>query len=268
MEKEMLMKAAVSEEEAFVRLCGIIRLLRRECPWDREQTHESLKGCLMEEAYELLDAISLGDMENMREELGDVMLQVIFHSTMCQDDGQFSLSDVINDECEKMIRRHPHIFNDETTKTVDKVLEKWDNVKRDEKGYTSYTDEIMSVPRSMPALLRSCKIQKKAAGCGFDWDDVSGAMDKITEELEEVKEAALSEDRDSLAMEVGDLLFSVVNVSRGLGVDPELALAMSADKFAGRFAKMEALAADRNLRLDDMTLQEMDLLWDEVKAGE
>lgn len=259
---------ATTREEAIARLCDIVALLRKECPWDRVQTHESLKTCMIEEAYEVCDAIDRQDYDNLREELGDVMLQVIFHSALEEEKGTFDITDVINDECEKMIRRHPHIFAEENTKSVDKVLEKWENIKRSEHGSMSYTDELRHVPKGMPALMRSYKVQKKAANAGFDWDDISGAIDKLHEETGEFAQAYAEGNPEHIREELGDVLFSVVNIARFLKIDPEAALHETSEKFIRRFAEMEQMATDRNQNLKDMSLEEMDKIWEEVKRSE
>ncbi len=263
-----LRNRAETSQEAFLRLWEIIKVLRRECPWDKEQTYESLVPCMLEEAYEAVDAVSKKDMTNLREELGDVMLQVLMNSAIAEENGDFMLISVINDECEKMIRRHPHIFLEESIKSVDKVLEKWENIKSKEKGTTTQTSVLENVPRALPALTRGYKIQKKAADVGFDWDDVSGAFQKIKEETEELLAASVSDNHISIKDEVGDLLFSVVNVARFLKVDPEQALSEATDKFIRRFSYIERTAKERGQILNDMTIEEMDKLWDEAKLLE
>ncbi len=263
-----LQKTAASDSEAVKRLSDIIELLRKECPWDKVQTHQTLRKCMLEEAYEVADAIDNMDFANLREELGDVMLQVIFHASLAAENGNFSLKDVINDECEKMIRRHPHIFSNEDAKNVDKVLEKWENVKRKEKGQKTQLERLTSVPKALPALTRSYKVQARAAEVGFDWDDVSGAFSKIHEETDELAEACRSFEKDAIAGELGDLLFSIVNVARFLDVDPEYALTLTSEKFISRFGYIEEAADAAGLKLTDMTLAEMDKLWDEAKAKE
>lgn len=266
--KLSLMKKASSNEEAFSRLVDIIRILRKQCPWDAKQTHKSLKTCMIEEAYEVCHAIDRGDDENLREELGDVQLQVVFHGLLGEEGQKFTLMDVINDECEKMIRRHPHIFSEKSEETVDKVLEKWENIKRGEHHYATHTEELKGVPDNFPALMRSYKVQNKAAGVGFDWEDIKGAMDKLIEELGELKEACQLNSRDNMIEEVGDLLFSVVNVCRFLKINPEEALTASTEKFIRRFEGVEQKATVKGQKLEEMTLEEMDRLWDEVKAND
>ena len=260
-----LMTPARTDEEAFTRLWEVVKILRKECPWDKEQTHESLIKTMIEEAYESVEAINNNDMPNLNEELGDVMLQVLLHSAIAEETDEFAMLSVLNDECDKMIRRHPHIFSQEKIKTVDKVLEKWENVKWSEKGITRQHTVLENVPRALPALMRSYKVQKKAADVGFDWDDVSGAFQKIKEETDELLEVCETKRQDDIIGEVGDLLFSVVNVARFLGVDPEQALARTTDKFVRRFTYVEETAVSNGQKLQEMTLAEMDELWEEAK---
>ena len=275
--KEQYKKIAMTAEnsaDAIRRLAEIIKILRKECPWDREQNHESLRTCLLEESYEVVDAINRSDQENLREELGDVLLQVVFHASLAEEEKQFDLCDVINEECEKMIRRHPHVFLQENTnnkaKSIDKVLEKWENIKEQEKGKKDTSSAMADVPRALPALTRAFKVQKKAAEAGFDWDDVSGAFDKVREETCELTECCTAEtfDGEAAAEELGDLLFSAVNVSRFLGIDPEAALDYTISKFIRRFAYIEKKALACGRALEDMSLSEMDELWDEAKEVE
>lgn len=254
-----------TQEEAFNRLVEIIKVLRKECPWDKVQTHESLKKCLIEEAYETVDAIDNKDTENLREELGDVILQVVFHGLLSEEEGHFNLTDVINQECEKMIYRHPHIFSSEEAKTVDKVLEKWENMKSIEHKQERYTDRLESVPKALPALMRSCKVQRKAAGVGFDWDETEGALDKLNEEMGELVEACSLGQREEIEDEFGDLLFSMVNLSRFINVDAEEALNKATQKFISRFDAMENIAEEGNMDISDLTLEEMDILWERAK---
>jgi len=271
---EELFKKSENEADALARLTSIIRALRAPdgCPWDRAQTHESLKRGMVEECYELIEAIENKDMANLREELGDVLLQVIMHALIAEENGDFSLADVAEEESEKMLRRHPHVFGENVEKcalgasfTVDNVLDLWENIKRSEKHDARALSEMEKIPRSLPALLRSEKIQKKAQKSGFDWDDVSGAFAKVDEESAELKEAYDQGDADAVREELGDLLFAVVNVARFLGVDPEEALNATSGKFISRFAYMEDRAAEKGVRLEDMSLAEMDILWEESK---
>ena len=248
MKKEYAHLAASAAEpgEAIERIKEIISILRRECPWDKKQTHETLRGCMIEEAYEVVEAIDKKDRDNLREELGDVLLQVVFHSNLSEENGNFDLTDVINDECEKMIRRHPHVF-------------------LQEKKNTTKTQDLKGVPNALPALIRAAKVQKKAAEVGFDWNDAQGALDKIREETDELTEAG---NRAEVTEELGDLLFSVVNAARFLKVDPEDALNMATKKFIRRFAYIEDRSLSCGKLLKDMSLEEMDELWNEAKKSE
>lgn len=270
---EHLLKTAENSEDAITRLKEIISVLRVECPWDKVQTHETLRSCMIEEAYEVVEAINNNNDENLEEELGDVILQVVFHSNLTEEAGKFDLTDVINKECEKMIRRHPHVFldknSDNSTNSIDKVLEKWENIKAAEKKETSPSSRMESVPKALPALTRAMKIQKRAAEVGFDWDDISGALNKIKEETDEVIEASNEMADDKHIMEeVGDLLFSVVNAARFLKVDPEEALNSATRKFMRRFAYVEQQSLACGRQLEQMSLDEMDQLWDEAKRLE
>ena len=263
-----LRATAETDIDAFVRLRDIVELLRVECPWDKEQTHASLRSCIIEEVYEVAEAIDNQDMDNLKEELGDVLLQIIFHASLANETGNFNYTDLVNDECEKMIRRHPHVFSDVDSNTVDKVLEKWENIKRGEYLEASHSELLEGVPRALPALIRSRKVQEKAARVGFDWEDASGALDKISEELMELQEAYKTGDRVRTAEELGDLLFSVVNVSRFMKVNPEAALEATIDKFIRRFRHIEATVEARGVSLDEMELDEMDKIWEEAKRLE
>jgi len=249
----------------FNDLVEIVRILRAPggCPWDAEQTHESIRRNLLEEAYEVVEAIDENSPDHLKEELGDLLLQVVFHAGIAKDEGQFDLNDVADGECKKLIFRHPHVFGDVTVRSSGEVLVNWEELKRKEKGQNSYADTVDAVARSLPALWRAEKVQKKAAKCGFDWDDIDGAADKLTEEAEEFR-AALKGEGDPVE-ELGDLLFAAVNAARFLKVDPEDCLHAASDKFAARFRRVEELAAAQGKKLDDMSLAEMDELWDAVK---
>ena len=269
-----LTAAAEAKETAIGRLAEIIAILRVECPWDRVQTHECLRAGMLEEAYEVVEAIDNKDLANLREELGDVLLQVVFHAHIEEERGGFDLTDVSNEECEKMIRRHPHVFLEESennhAKSIDKVLEKWENIKVQERGDKRVTSRMEKVPKALPALTRANKIQKRAAESGFDWDDISGAFDKVKEEYREVISCCQDENKDAarLKEEVGDLLFSVVNISRFLGIDPEDALNYTNNKFIRRFSHIEKTALACGRELEEMSLSEMDELWNEAKKLE
>lgn len=262
---EELYKTAKDSGEAINRLIEIVKVLRVLCPWDKVQTHQTLTRCMIEEAYEAVDAINRNDTENLREELGDVLLQVIFHSDLAQESDKFDFVDVINEECEKMIRRHPHIFSDGSAKTVDKVLEKWENIKSEEHHENKLSERLYKVPGALPALIRAEKVQSKAAKVGFDWPDKSGALLKLHEEISELEEACNDGYKEHIIDEFGDLLFSMVNVSRFLDIDPEEALNKATAKFIERFDCMENISIESNLTFEKLSLEEMDQLWEEAK---
>ena len=245
----------------------IMRLLRSEngCPWDREQDHSSIRNDLLEEAYETLDAIDSGDKENLCEELGDLLLQVVFHSQISKEDGDFDFDDVADGICKKLIVRHPHVFGNVVAETSEEVLTNWDAIKRETKNQTTYTDTLVSVPKAFPALMRAKKVQKRASKAGYDWDSVDGTLDKVDEELAELREAIASGDESRITDELGDLLFATVNVSRFAGADPESALAGAVDKFIARFAKCESMAIEEGVDLAQATPEELDALWNRAK---
>lgn len=274
---EELYKAADNEKDAFARLTSIIRVLRSPegCPWDREQTHESLIRGMVEEAYEVVAAIEKKDYKNLQEELGDVLLQIVMHAQISEAAGKFSMTDIANTVSEKMLRRHPHVFGKNSSENpqskaipIDKVLELWEDIKRDEKRINSQTEEMKNIPRHLPALLRSEKIQEKAKRVGFDWNDVSEAFLKIKEETMELEEAYTLRNKSHIRHELGDLLCSVVNVSRFLDIDPEEALNLNSERFIRRFSHIENQAALQGLSMSDMTLAEMDRLWEQAKLLE
>src|SRR4051812_12037955 len=235
------------------------------CPWDREQTHATLRGGLLEEAYEVVAAIDSRDDENLREELGDLLLQVIFHSQLAAEEERFGFDDVAREIAEKLVRRHPHVFGAESAETSAAVLVKWDEIKRAEKGAAGEASLLDGLPVGLPALLHAHKVQKKAAKVGFDWTDAPPILAKVREEIAELEEAIASGSAAEVEGELGDLLFSVVNLTRHLHVEAEVALSGSTQKFSSRFRAMEALARERGLELGKMTLEEMDVLWEEVK---
>ena len=252
----------------FQDLIGVINTLRDEngCSWDRLQTHESLKKCLIEECYEVLEAIDEKDEDKIIEELGDVLLQVVFHAQIGKEQGYFNINDVIKGVTSKMINRHPHIFKNIESKNPQQVLESWENIKIEEKGFNNYTDTLKHVPKNLPGLMRAYKVQEKASKVGFDWDSVEPAMEKVLEELQEVKDVYKGNNRAKIEEEVGDLVFSTVNVARMLDIDPEFAVNYTIDKFISRFQYIEENASNRNLDLKDMSLAEMDTLWNESKS--
>lgn len=251
----------------FYDLTNIIDILRGEngCPWDKKQNHDSIKRDIIEESYEVLEAIDKKDENMIIEELGDVLFQVIFHSQIGKEEGYFNINDVIGNICDKMINRHPHIFGDEIADTSEEVIDRWDKIKMEEQGLTSYTDVLKHIAITLPALIRAEKVQKKASKIGFDWEKLESAMDKVLEEIDEVKNVYKGSNRDKITEELGDLLFSVVNVSRFLDIDPENALNYTIDKFIRRFEFMELKAKRMNSSLKNMTLSEMNELWNESK---
>lgn len=260
----------LGNKKDFQDLLDIIETLRNPggCPWDREQTHESLKSALLEECYEVIDAIENKDEDALIEELGDVLLQVVFHASIGKEDGYFDIMDVIGGISNKMINRHPHVFGNEEANTSEQVLVNWDEIKKEEKGIKTLTEEMQNIAKSLPATTRAFKVQKKAKKVGFDWDDVNCAMDKVKEELNEIKEVYNCEDKSIIEGEVGDLLFACINVARFLEVDGELALDKTIKKFIKRFSYIENEAIKNNKNLKDMTLEEMDKLWEEAKTSE
>ena len=268
----------------LVRFHQLARTLREQCPWDREQTHQSLVKYLIEETYETVDAIEALDGsrpetdDDLIEELGDLLYQIEFHATIAEQQGRFTMGDVARGIHDKLVRRHPHVFGDVVAEDTSTVLSNWDTIKRAEKGRTSVFD---GVPTSLPALSYSAKVQGKAAGVGFDWPDADGAIPKIAEELDEVQTARTSGTAEEVREEVGDLLFAVVNVARHLKVDPESALRAAAQKFRQRFETLERIAGERQLDLHALWaeaqagsvetrsdhLARLDALWDEVKRS-
>ncbi|MCI8593827.1 MAG: nucleoside triphosphate pyrophosphohydrolase [Oscillospiraceae bacterium] len=248
-------------------LVDVIRALRGEggCPWDREQTHESVRRNLLEEAYEAAEAIDEGSREHLKEELGDVLMQVVFHACIEEEQGGFDLDGVADGVCKKLIYRHPHVFGDVQVSGSGEVLDNWEVLKRAEKKQETHTDALNAVARSLPALWRAEKVQKKAKKAGFDWPDISGAMDKLSEELDELKAACTGS--GDVEEELGDLLFSAVNVSRFLKIDSEMALTRATEKFITRFAKVEQAAVAQGKAMEGMSFAELDKVWDAAKQS-
>lgn len=248
-------------------LVDIMKLLREPggCPWDAEQTHTSIKKNLIEETYEVIEAINKDDKALMCEELGDLLMQVVFHAQMESETGCFTFDDVANGVCQKLIERHPHVFGTVKADTVDEVLTNWDAIKRKTKGQKTTGDAIMSVPRELPALMRAAKVQKKAADVGFDWQSISGALDKLDEEIAELRSAISAGDKANACEELGDVLFSAVNVSRFMHCDAEEALTDATDKFASRFIEVERMASDSGADMKALSLNELDELWNSAK---
>ncbi|HHX51023.1 MAG TPA: nucleoside triphosphate pyrophosphohydrolase [Clostridia bacterium] len=237
------------------------------CPWDRDQTHETLKRYLIEETYEVLEAIELKDMHKLCEELGDLLLQIVFHGQIAAEKGFFDLNDIIRLIVEKMIRRHPHVFGDVEVNSPEEVLCNWEEIKAEEKRSNGDTPSLMDVPRGLPSLLRAEKVQARASRVGFDWPEVNGAWEKVLEELEELRQAMRQDTNEAIKEEFGDLLFALVNVSRFLQIDPEDSLSASIDKFIQRFRHIEESALKTGRSLDSMDLEEMDRIWEKAKRS-
>lgn len=248
---------------AMERLREIVARLRAPggCPWDREQTHASLRGALIEECYEVIEAIEKSDDANLREELGDLLLHIVMHSQMAAERSAFSLEEVAAEVCEKMIRRHPHVFGDKLAADSEGVLRQWEEIKREEKKERSGV--LDGLPASMPALLRAQNAQKKAGRVGFDWPDAEPVFEKLTEEVAEVREALAEGDRRAIEDEVGDILFTAVNLARKLGVDAETSLTAATNRFIRRFGAVERELGDRKMK--DTPLEELDRIWDRIK---
>ena len=258
----------------FNDLLEIMKKLRAEngCPWDREQTNESIKNDTLEEAYEVVEAINNQDDENLAEELGDLLLHVVFHSRIKEEEGRFTVEDVIQGIVEKLIRRHPHVFPPQgneknNVNASEEVLIQWEEIKQKEKNYKEHSQGLRNVPKALPALTRAYKVQKKAARCGFDFVNEEQLVDKLQEELTEVKNALLEDDFVNLDEEIGDLLFQTVNIARFFKINPENALTNATEKFINRFEGIEQLAVANGKRLDDLSLKQMDELWEQVKRS-
>lgn len=260
----------INNKKDIYDLVEIIDVLRGEegCPWDKEQTHDSIKRALVEESYEVIDAINKEDDDAIIEELGDVLLQVVFHACIGKEDGYFNLGDIIEAICSKMIFRHPHVFGETKAENSKEVIVSWEELKRKEKGFSTVTEQLEGIARALPALIRAQKVQSKAKKVGFDWDSVEDAAEKVNEELKEVLDVYKTNNKVRITEEIGDLLFSCVNVARFLDVDEEEALNKTTDKFIKRFSYIEDYAIKNNLKLEEMTLQEMDNLWNESKKQE
>jgi len=250
----------------FEHLVEIMELLRSPagCPWDREQTNDSIKQYMIEEAYEVLETIEACDDAKFMDELGDLLLQIVFHAQIAHERGSFGIGDVLSNICRKMILRHIHVFGDASADDSSQALRNWESVKRKEKGHNTHTQSLKDIPPHMPSLMRSLKVQKKASLLGFDWERTEDAMLKVDEELDELKLACKSGERVKLSEEIGDLLFAVVNVARFLKVEPEFALKATIDKFIKRFEYIEQMSPKP---IEQMSLNEMDKLWDEAKVA-
>ena len=256
--------------EAFAELVAIMERLRGPggCPWDREQTRESIKHYLIEEAYEVAEAIEENDIDELRAELGDLLLQIVFHSEMAREEGLFTIEDVIRGITEKMIRRHPHVFSDTDVKDSAEVLRNWARIKAEERKHQEDRSHVSGVPRAMPALLRAHRLSEKAGGVGFDWDDAAAVFDKVHEEIGELQEAMTSGDRNQVEAELGDVLFALTSLGRHLGIQAEDALQRASDRFVRRFRYMEDRLAEQRRDVPATSAEELNTLWEEAKAKE
>jgi len=261
----------LADPSAFARLVEIMARLRGAggCPWDREQTHSSLKSYLLEEAYEALEAIDQADDRQLCEELGDVLLQVLFHAQIASEEEHFGIEDVCRSLADKLVRRHPHIFAQEQADTSGQVLRNWERIKQAERQDQTLPPSLLDgLPPALPALLRAQRLQDRAARVGFDWDRISGPLAKVEEEFAELRQAWENGSAAAAAEEFGDLLFALVNVSRFLKLSPEDALRQAAGKFERRFRALEGIFREQGRDLHDSSLEEMDRVWDRVKAAE
>lgn len=249
--------------EAFKRLLNIMDDLRNQCPWDKKQTIHTLRNLTIEETYELAESITANDWQGIKEELGDVLLHMIFYSKIGEEQAQFSIADVLNAQCEKLIHRHPHIYGDVKVKDEEEVKKNWEQLKLKE-GKKSV---LQGVPQGLPAMIKAFRIQEKAAQVKFEWENTQQVWDKVEEEMMELKEVFSTPDYDKLRLEdeFGDLMFSMINLSRFIHIDPENALERTNKKFMHRFQYIEAKAKEQNKSLKEMTLEEMDALWNEAK---
>lgn len=249
--------------EAFKRLLNIMDDLRNQCPWDKKQTIHTLRNLTIEETYELAESITANDWQGIKEELGDVLLHMIFYSKIGEEQAQFSIADVLNAQCEKLIHRHPHIYGDVKVKDEEEVKKNWEQLKLKE-GKKSV---LQGVPQGLPAMIKAFRIQEKAAQVKFEWENTQQVWNKVEEEMMELKEVFSTPDYDKLRLEdeFGDLMFSMINLSRFIHIDPENALERTNKKFMHRFQYIEAKAKEQNKSLKEMTLEEMDALWNEAK---
>ena len=264
---------AAAHADVYADFVAVVRRLRRDCPWDREQTHDSVKQLTIEEAFELVHAIDEGNAESIKKELGDLFLHVLFHAHISETEGGFTIKDVMEAEMEKLVRRHPHVFGEEVVSGAGEVLQNWEAIKRAEREAESdgrpaaWRGVLDGVPEALPALLRAERVQEKAAAVGFDFPKAEGAWQKVVEEIGELK-ALGDDDPDALEDEFGDVLFALVNYARFRGIVPENALRRTVGKFTRRFQHIEARLGEQGRTTDMASLEEMDALWDEAKATE
>ncbi|MFP4448129.1 MAG: nucleoside triphosphate pyrophosphohydrolase [Bacteroidales bacterium] len=252
------------ELEAFDKLLQILGELREKCPWDRKQTMTSLRNLTIEETYELADAIISEDMEEIRKELGDLLLHIVFYARIAEEKEEFDITDVIHSLCNKLVERHPHVFGDTKVQDDKEVEENWEQIKMNE-GYKSI---LSGVPNSLPAMIKANRIQQKVRGVGFDWDKREQIWDKVKEELSELKDEVKNSDHEKMEAEFGDLLFSLINAARLYDIDPETALEKTNHKFIKRFKFLEEQTLNKGLKLTDMNLNEMNVIWEEAKKND
>ncbi|MDO8681986.1 MAG: nucleoside triphosphate pyrophosphohydrolase [Armatimonadota bacterium] len=255
--------------DEFQKLVDVVAELRSEhgCPWDRKQNHESLRRFAIEETYEVIEAIDHGSDSKLKEELGDFILQALLHAQIAKERGAFDIADVCAVIREKLLRRHPHVFGEVEVSTVDDVVHNWEAIKSAEPGYEDRKSVLDGIPKSLPALIRAAEMSKRASKVGFDWPDISQILEKLNEETTELSEAIESGDTSHVKREVGDLLFVIVNIARFLDIDPEESLREMLERFSTRFRCIEDRAKSTGRKVSDMTLEEMDAVWDEAKNG-
>jgi XTP/dITP diphosphohydrolase len=254
--------------KAFERLLNIMDDLRAKCPWDKKQTMESLRHLTIEETYELADAIIEKDMEEIKGELGDLMLHLIFYSKIASETNQFDVADVLNTVCEKLIRRHPHIYGDVVANTEEEVKANWEQIKLKEKNSKTKqtkTSVLEGVPKALPAMVKASRIQEKVKGIGFDWEQKKQVWAKVEEEMAELKEAEALKDKEQIENEFGDVMFALINYARWIGINPENALEKTNKKFINRFQHMENAITKNKQNMSDMTLNELDVYWEKAK---
>lgn len=258
------------QQKSIDRLLGVMARLRAPdgCPWDREQTIDSLRGNLIEETYEVVDAMDSGDRAQLKEELGDLLLQVVFQAQIASEEGAFTFDDVAQGIADKLVRRHPHVFGDVQADTSDQVIRNWEKIKKTEKGGDKPRSLVDGIPKHLPALSKAHLVQKRVAKVGFEWDEISGVIDKLEEELAEVKEAMAEKDADAIREELGDLLFSTVNLSRYLGYESEEILNENISKFMRRFQSLETRLHAEGREIELCSIEELEAVWTAVKAGE
>jgi tetrapyrrole methylase family protein/MazG family protein len=256
--------------DSMARLLEIMARLRDPggCPWDREQTLDSLRGYLLEESHEVLEALDRADPSALREELGDLLFQIVFQARIAEETGWFDFHSVAEGISDKLVRRHPHVFGEIRLQSAGEVVRQWEDLKEAEKARGATGSRLEGIPRSLPALLRSLRIGEKAARAGFDWERTADVFAKVREEIDEWEAAVRGADGEAAARELGDLLFALVNVARKSGIDPERALQQTADRFAGRFRSMEEAARRNGTRLEDLSPAELETLWVEAKRAE